>query len=149
MKCTIDEHSEINGFYPDDYPEIPECAFDITEEQFREAMDYQSRGLAMCVTNGVITGEQRPNQYSHWSAEGKWVEGAEKKMAFDKDRASSRIAEIDSRLDQIDIKMIRCIDEIQSGDGLDGKAAEQRSKLKTEKTELRKEREALVAVIEG
>ena len=60
-----------------------------------------------------------------------------------------RISEIDSILDQIDTKMIRCIDEIQSGEDADGKAAEQRAKLKAEKNVLREERLNLYTLVNG
>ena len=145
MKYTIDKNSEINGFYDDDFPETPEGAVDLTEEEYNKALSYQSQGLAMCVTKGKITGERRPNLYSHWSAAGEWVENAEEKTKYLSESINKQIADIDAQIADLEAKTYRPLREIQLGLDADGTALAKLTEYNKQITDLRTKRAKLAA----
>lgn len=145
MYFTINDKNEINGFYPDDYSPLPTSAKPISDADHVRSLLYQSQGLAMCVTNGIISGESRPFPWSVWSDNGEWVDDAERKAAITAETITAQIAHIDAQLDALDLKCIRPNREINLGIDTDGTAAAKLTECDTKIAALRSQRATLAA----
>lgn len=146
MYYTTNERNEINGFYGDDYPSLPANAIQCTEELRDCAMKYQTQGLALCVTDGVLTGEQRPNSYSYWSA-GRWVEDTALKAQLQTASIIRDISDIDAQIVDIEASQLRPLREIALGLDADGTASGKLTASAAQIASLRAKRTVLTSQI--
>ena len=98
----------------------------------------------MCITDGNLTGEQRPNAYSHWSAEGVWVEDDKKKAELNAAAINRQIEDIDNQIAELESKTYRPLREISLGID-EGTARDKLAAFDAQITALRAQRAALVA----
>ena len=143
MYYTINDNNEINGFYPDDYTSLPASAVQCTEADRDRAIAYQSQGLVMCVTNGVISGEKRPDAYSVWSSTGKWVVSPELKNKS----ILNDIAKIDAQIIDLEASQTRQLRELLLNVD-DGTAKTKLQESNAQITELRTQRATLSAQLQ-
>lgn len=77
MRVFFTGTETVEGFYNDeDHVNIPEGAVEITSEERDFAIEAQAKGKVLCITDGKITPQDRPDVDSDW-VEGKWVVNTE------------------------------------------------------------------------